>query len=274
MPLHKKNPMLNTKFFFPCPCKKFHVQQKSFMLKKIPHHHKKVFHTHTHENFHAHEIRPTHSNKVSTLIKNGLLNHACTSNSHDFTIHKIQVKIHPTIPQATYNKKLHESSTLSKFHNTKQFNNSKIPQNKENNMIRQGFLTKLYDVQNSHKSKQQNDNVPPSSSQQNMKSTNLPTKKMKWAHLKVLFGWVWSMGSRVLKEPLFLIPWKYKKRWPIGRCHENTKKEIKKEEKKRKKKEVWRWVSEMGLFQRWSRTQKSEKILRERDEIKFRSLKE
>ena len=109
----------------------------------------------------------------------GLLNHAYTSNSHDFTIHKIQVKIHPTIPQATYNKKFHESSTLSKFHNTKQFNNSKIPQNKQNNMIKQGFPTKLYDVQNSHKSKQQNDNVPPSSSQQNMKSTNLPTKKKK-----------------------------------------------------------------------------------------------
>ena len=74
-------------------------------------------------------------------------------------------------------------------------------------MITQGFPTKSYNVQNSNKKKQQqSDNVPPSSSQQNIKSTNLPkTKKQKWAHLEVLFG-VWSMGFRILKEPLFLIP--------------------------------------------------------------------
>ena len=55
-----------------------------------------------------------------------------------------------------------------------------MPQNKEHNMITQGFPTKSYNVQNSNKNKQQqNDNVLPSSSQQNMKSTNFPTKKQK-----------------------------------------------------------------------------------------------
>ena len=60
-----------------------------------------------------------------------LLNHTYTSNSHDFNTHKNQAKIHPTILQATYNARLHESSTLSKFHNTKQFNNSKNAQKKK-----------------------------------------------------------------------------------------------------------------------------------------------
>ena len=68
-------------------------------------------------------------------------------------------------------------------------------------------------------------------------------RNKKWAHLKVHFGWMWSMASRFLKEPLFLIPFKgwmiflpieSKKRWPLRRCHESAKK---------KKIEVWRWVS-------------------------------
>ena len=110
-----------------------------------------------------------------------------------------------------------------------------MPQNKENNMITQWFPSKSYNVQNSNKNKQQkNDNVSPSSSQQNIKSTNLPTnqKKKKWTHLEVLFG-VWSMGFRVLKEPLFLIPFKgwmlflpieSKERWSLRRCHWKCKK--------------------------------------------------
>ena len=37
-----------------------------------------------------------------------------------------------------------------------------MPQSKEHNMITQGFPTKSYDVRNSNKNKQQqNDNVPP-----------------------------------------------------------------------------------------------------------------
>ena len=101
-------------------------------------------------------------------------------------------------------------------------------------MITQEFSTKPYNVQNSNKNKQQqNDNVSTPSSQQNIKPTNLPTKKPKkkkkknLAHLEVLFR-VWSMGLRILKEPLFLIPFKRwmiflsiesKKRWSLGRCH-------------------------------------------------------
>ena len=47
-------------------------------------------------------------------------------------------------------------------------------------MTTQWFPSKSYNAQNSHKSKQQqNDNAPPQSSQQDMKSTNLPTKEKK-----------------------------------------------------------------------------------------------
>ena len=52
----------------------------------------------------------------------GLLNHAYRSNFHNFIPpkkKKNQVKIHPTIPKATYNAKLHKPSTLSKPHNIK-----------------------------------------------------------------------------------------------------------------------------------------------------------
>ena len=63
-----------------------------------------------------------------------------------------------------------------------------MPQSQEHNMIRQGFPTKSYNVQNSNKNKQQqNDNVSTSSSQQSIKSTKLPTKKQKMAHLKIFF---------------------------------------------------------------------------------------
>ena len=145
-----------------------------------------------------------------------------------------------------------------------------MAQNKENHMITQWFPTKSYNVKHSNKNKQQqNDNVLPSSSQENMKSTNLPTKKQKWAHLEVLFG-VWSIGFRVLKEPFFLIPFKgwmiflpieSKKRWPLRRCHESAKNgSLEMGFKKR------------GLLRSWSRTQRSEVILREMNESKFRSL--
>ena len=39
-----------------------------------------------------------------------------------------------------------------------------------------------------------------------------------------------------------------------------------------RKMEVWRWVSKMGLWQKWSRTQRSKKILREMNERKLRGL--
>ena len=94
-----------------------------------------------------------------------LLNHTYTSNSHDFNTHKNQAKIHPTILQATYNARLHESSTLSKFHNTKQFNNSKYAQKKkiikdphDRTMISNQIIQCLKLPQNKQK---QNDNVPP-----------------------------------------------------------------------------------------------------------------
>ena len=59
----------------------------------------------------------------------------------------------------------------------------------------QEFPAKSYNVHNFNKSKQtQNDNVSTSSSQQNMKLANLPTKKPKnELTLKSFFG-VWSMG--------------------------------------------------------------------------------
>ena len=113
------------------------------------------------------KIMPTYTNKFLLSSKMGLLNHAYTSNFHKFIPTKNQVKIHPTIPKAIYNAKLHKPSTLSKPHNIKQLKNSKMPQNKKKikkkiNMTTQWFPTKSYNVRNSHKSKQQqNDNAPP-----------------------------------------------------------------------------------------------------------------
>ena len=73
----------------------------------------------------------------------GLLNHAYTSNSHNFIpTKKNQVKIHPTIPKATYNAKLYKPSTLSKLHNTNQLNNSKMPQNKKSTWPHNSFQPK------------------------------------------------------------------------------------------------------------------------------------
>ena len=57
-----------------------------------------------------------------------------------------------------------------------------MTQSQDYNMITQKFSTKAYNVQNSNKNKQQqNDNIPPPSTQQHMKSINLPTNK-KCAH--------------------------------------------------------------------------------------------
>ena len=85
--------MSNQNFFFhvqqkiPCLTKKekkfsmskFHDQKKISCQKKKKkknpitnikiHTTTKIFHTHTHKNFHTYEIRLTHSNKISTLIK-------------------------------------------------------------------------------------------------------------------------------------------------------------------------------------------------------------
>ena len=78
------------------------------------------------------------------------------------------------------------------------------------------------------------------------------------------------MGFRVLKELLFLIPLKgwmtflpieSKKRWPLGRCHESAKNGS-----------LEMGFKQMGLLRSWSRTQRSEVILREMNESKFRSL--
>ena len=86
--LSNQNPMPNKKFshvqkFLFQP--KSHVHQKFSMSKKNspmsnqnlsmsdtknPYHHNFFFHTHVHKNVHTHETRLTHSNKISTFIKN------------------------------------------------------------------------------------------------------------------------------------------------------------------------------------------------------------
>ena len=64
--------------------------------------------------------------------------------------------------------------------------------------------------------------------------TKFPYKEIQKnkAHLEVHFG-VWSMGLRVLEEPFFLIPFKWwvilfpiksERRWCLGRCHYQCKK--------------------------------------------------
>ena len=102
-----------------------------------------------------------------THQKMSLLNHVYTSNSHIFIPIENQkkkkknwVKIHPSIPKATYNAKLHKSSTLSKLDNIKQLNNSKISQ--KSTWPHNDFHPNHTISKNSHKSKQQqNDNAPP-----------------------------------------------------------------------------------------------------------------
>ena len=111
----------------------------------------------------------------------------------------------------------------------------------------QEFPAKSYNVHNFNKSKQQqNDNVSTSSSQQNMKLANLPTKKPK---NELTLKSFLECGAWVLEEPFFLIPFKgwviffpikRKKGRPIGRCHCQCKK------KKKKKNEGL----EMG-FKKW-----------------------
>ena len=148
-----------------------------------------------------------------------------------------------------------------------------MPQNKENNMITQWFPSKSYNVQNSNKNKQQqNDNVSPSSSQQNIKSTNLPTnqkKKKNELTLKsflecgawVLGSWRSPSSSFHSRDGCYFFPLKVRKDGPLEDAIENAKNgglEI--------------GFKKMGLLQRWSRTQRSEEILREMNEIKFRSL--
>ena len=110
----------------------------------------------------------------------------------------------------------------------------------------QEFPAKSYNVHNFNKSKQQqNDNVSTSSSQQNMKLANLPTKKPK---NELTLKSFLECGAWVLEEPFFLIPFKgwviffpikRKKGRPIGRCHCQCK--------KKKKMKVWRWVSKNGF---------------------------
>ena len=101
-------------------------------------------------------------------------------------------------------------------------------------------------IQKCPKRKQKrNDNVSTSSSQQNMKPTNLPTKKpKKWAHLEVFFG-VWSMGLGSWRSPSFSFHssdgWyffllKVRKEGPLEDAIVNAK-----------KMKIWRWVSKNGF---------------------------
>ena len=105
------------------------------------------FHTHennTHKNFHTYENDAytsqqnfrTHQKWVYSIMP-----------THQILIisypqKKNQVKIHPTIPKATYNAKLYKPSTLSKLHNTNQLNNSKMPQNKKSTWPHNSFQPK------------------------------------------------------------------------------------------------------------------------------------
>ena len=70
------------------------------------------------------------------------------------------------------------------------------------------------------------------------------------------------MGLGVLKEPFFIIPFK--------RCERKV--HWKMPLSMQRKMEVWRWASKMGLWQKWSRTQRSKKILREMNERRLRRL--
>ena len=82
-----------------------------------------------------------------------------------------------------------------------------------------------YNTPNSNKNTQQNGNVSPSNFQWNMKQHFSKQRNQRKTHLGVHVR-IWSMGFRVLKEPLLIMPikcWiifltmKSKKRGSIGR---------------------------------------------------------
>ena len=115
---------------------------------------------------------------------------------------------------------------------TKKYNSKRLQHNQS------------YNAPNSNKSTQQSDNVSTSNFQWNMETTFFQTKKQRKTHLEVHFR-VWSMGLGVLKEPLFILPFKWwivffpmesKKRRLIGRGWHCCV----------KKREVWKWVSQNG----------------------------
>ena len=60
---------------------------------------------------------------------------------------------------------------------------------------------------------------------------------------------------------MIFLPIESKKRWPLRRCHESAKNGS-----------LEMGFKQMGLLRSWSRTQRSEVILREMNESKFRSL--
>ena len=77
-----------------------------------------------------------------THQKLSLLNHVYTSNSHNFIPieKKIKIKIHPTMPKATYNAKLHKPSTLSKLDKSQTTQQSKIPHSNQHAYTQQFFI--------------------------------------------------------------------------------------------------------------------------------------
>ena len=103
-------------------------------------------------NFHTHE---NNTQKISIPMK--------IMPTHQILIisypHKNKIKIHPTRPQATCNTKFHKPSTLSKLHNLKQLNNSKMSLKKSIRSYNDSPPNHTMS-QNPHKSKQQqNDNA-------------------------------------------------------------------------------------------------------------------
>ena len=150
----KKNSIPTKKI--PWPTRKIPYQHNKFPCmthkkkkKKLP---EKIFHTH--ENFHTPEIKPTHPNKISTLIKKWVYSIIPT---HQILMISIPTKTKPRFIQQYY--KLH---TMQGFMNHQHCPNFTIPNNstiqkmpkkkkKKTYMTTQWFLTKSYNVQNSHK---------------------------------------------------------------------------------------------------------------------------
>ena len=125
-------------------------------------------------------------------------------------------------------------------------NNSTIQKCPKAKITTQEFPTKSYNVQNFNKKKQrQNDNVSTPSSQQNMKPTNLPTKKWKneLTLKSILECGAWVLGSWRRPSSLshsrdgwYFVPLIVRKCGPLEDAIDNAKRI-----------EVWRWVSKNGF---------------------------
>ena len=126
--------MTNKKFFMtkknsPCPTKSC-MSNKNFECPKNFSTSNQKFHTttkvfpypyHMYKNFHAHEIRLTHSNKISTLIKNGFVQ---SKLAHQILIIPISTKFKSKLIQ-----QYHKLHTMQSFMNHQHCPNFIIPYN-------------------------------------------------------------------------------------------------------------------------------------------------